>query len=162
MSIEILYHFYWISFTFDLDLVRLHSLLNYGSNISKSNIDSCFLQASVSSIFNCFKKLIISWIKSNSKGCIDNSSIDMSPKINFADIIISKYCIISRVWSIMSSTMVDGATCWKGNTRPKSIFWGQLPVVILELFANISQSSSRFYDSLSKSPNLPLDFSTFS
>lgn len=122
MSIQILHNFNWVNLSFDLNLIRFHSLLNKSSNISKSNINTCLLETCISCIFNSLEKFIISWIECDCESCINDSSVDMSTKINFANIVISEDCIISGIRSVVSCTMVYWTASWEGNAWFESIF----------------------------------------
>jgi len=122
MPIQILHNFNWINLSFDLNLIRFHSLLNKSSNISKSDINTCFLETCISCIFNSLEKFIISWIECHCKSCIDDSTVDMSTEVNFADIVIPKDCIISGIRGVVGSTMVYWTASWESNAWFESIF----------------------------------------
>ena len=122
MSIQVLDCLHWISSSFDLNFVWLHSLLYFSSNLTESGIYSCLFDAGVCGIFDCCEEIVISRVESNCEGAVDHSSFDVSSKIYFANIIISDYSIISRVRSIMSCNIVKRATSWKCDSRVKSFF----------------------------------------
>ena len=88
VAIEISHCFYWINLSFDLHLVRLHSLLYLWAYLSKSGIDSSLPDSCISSIFHSNQKIIIGGIECYSKSAIDNSPFNMSTKIDFAYVII--------------------------------------------------------------------------
>lgn len=106
MSIQIFNYFYRINSSFYFHLIWLHSLLNSSSYFRESGIYTSFSNSCVSCIFDRFQKPVIHGIKSNSKSGINNISFDVCSEINFTNIIISYYSIISRIWRIMSCNMI--------------------------------------------------------
>lgn len=106
MSIKISDNFNGINFSFNLYFISLHCFLDASSYLSKSCINACFPDTSISCIFYCFKKLIISRIESNSKSCIYHSTFYMGSKVYFTDIIICNDCVISRIRAIVSCDIV--------------------------------------------------------
>lgn len=106
MPIKIFYNFDWISFSFYLNFIWLHSLLNQCSQISKSDINACLSNTCIGGIFNSLKQFIICRIKCYSKCSINNTSVDMRSKIYFAHIIISNNSIISWIGSVMSCNVI--------------------------------------------------------
>ncbi len=106
MPIQIFNHFNWEHLSFYLNLVRLHSLLYLSSNFSQPCIDARLSHSSVCSIFDCLQQSIVSRIKCNCKCAINDSTLDVCSKIDFANVVIRKDCVISRIGCIMGCDVV--------------------------------------------------------
>jgi len=88
VSIKILYNLHLMNFTVNFDFIRLHSLLNFLTNIWQSCINSCFFNTCVGCILNGQKKIVINCVESDSKGSINDSTFNVSTEINLTHIVI--------------------------------------------------------------------------
>ena len=116
MPVQISNYFYRVGSSLNLHFVGLHYLLYLASNFTESHIDSSFPEACIGCILNCFEKLIIGRIEGDCECSIYDPSVDLRSEVDFADIIIADDGIVPIVWSVVSSNMIERATCWETNT----------------------------------------------
>lgn len=107
VAIQVSDNFYWVHLALNFNFIRLHHLLNSGSYIPESDIDSCLFQACISGVLNSFQQLVICRVKCYSKGTVDDPPMDMSPEVYFAYVIRSNDSVIAVVRSIVGSNMVE-------------------------------------------------------
>jgi hypothetical protein len=122
VAVEISNNFDRIYFSFDFNFVRLHSLLNPTSNLSEPGIDTSLSQSSIGGVLDSLKQLVVGGIECNSEGTINDSSLDMSSEIDFADIIVVQDSIISRIGSVMCCYVIKRTPSGEGYSRFKPFF----------------------------------------
>ncbi len=106
MPIQIFDNFDWINFSFYLNLVWFHCLLDPSSDIVESNIDSCLFDSSIGGVFDCFQKLIIGWVEGYCESSVDNSSVYMCSEVNFTNVVIGDDSVVSWVRGVMGCHMI--------------------------------------------------------
>lgn len=106
MPIQIFDNFDWIYFSFYLDLVWFHCLLDSGSDIIESHINSCLFNSSISCVLDCLQKLIIGRVESYCESSVDNSSVYMCSEINFTNVIVGDDSVVSRVRGVMGCHVI--------------------------------------------------------
>jgi len=117
VSAQIANRLYLVCFPVELNLVRLHNLLNRFSNVTQANVDSSRLDASVGRIADRLEKLVVLLVEGKRKRAVDDAPVDVSAKINFANIVVAENRLVARIWCIVSSAMVGRASGRKGKTR---------------------------------------------
>lgn len=71
-------------------------------------------------------------------------TVDVSSKVDFADIIIAQHGGVSCIRGVVGSTVVDGAACGEGQAGPQSIFIDEFPGAVLQLLtAKAIESGNR-------------------
>ena len=81
MSIQVADALHRENFTLNFDFVACHHLFNRSPDIAKSNVDSGFLDSAFCGSFSSILQRIEHWIEGDSKGAVDNPSIDVCSKI---------------------------------------------------------------------------------
>lgn len=157
MSIQILDNFNRIHFPSNLNLVRLHNLLNSTSYFTQPRVNSSLHQSCVSRVFHSLQQLIIGRIEGHSKRAVDYSTLYLRPEIYLTDIIISDNSVVPRIRSIVSSHVVQRTSCRKRNARLQPLLRSQFPIIVLKLFTDVNKPSAWFDDSLSEPPDLSLN-----
>ena len=91
VTIQIFYNFNWIDFSIKFDFIRLHCLLDLGSNFTEPSVNTCLTDTSVGCILDSLKQVIILWVEGDSKCGINNSTIDVCSEIDLTNIIVFQY-----------------------------------------------------------------------
>ena len=157
MSIEVLDDLDLVDLSIDLNFVGLHGLLDSLPDLSESCVNACFLDTRVGSILDGFEEIVINWVEGHSKGCIDDSALNLSAEINLAHVIILQNCLISWVWCVVCSAVVDRDTSGESDTTFHWFLWGKGSVIVLQILTDVSQLSSWLDNSLSEPPDLSLN-----
>lgn len=142
--------------------MRLHDFLNSCTNIAESHIDSSSLNALLGRLFDSLEKRIEHGIKRHSKRTINNMPIDLRAKINLHDIVIFEDCVIARIWSVVSSAIVDAAAGREPNSLLDTISFDQSSICFFNAFADVDQFHARSHVGLSHLTNLTVALCCFS
>ena len=86
----------------------------------------------------------------------------MRPEVDLANIVLAEHCVVAGIGSVMCGHVIQRASRRKGNSRLKTFFWCQFSVVVLQLLANVDQSSAGLDDPLGEAPHLTLYLSCLS
>lgn len=62
-------------------------------------------------------------------------TVDVSSKINLADVIVVQHSGVSCVWRVVGSTVVDGAASGEGQAGLEPILFDEPPGAVLQLLA---------------------------
>jgi hypothetical protein len=79
-------------------------------------------------------------------------------EVNLAHIIFLKDSIVAKVWSVVSSHVVDAASSGKRNSRLELICLDQPSISILNVIANIHELTTWLDNCLGIFPDLPVHF----
>ena len=162
MSTEIFDRFYWECVFSNSHFMRFHHFLDGCTNITKPHIYTCRFDSFICCFFGSCEQRIKHGIESNSEGTINNMSIDLSTEVNFHNIIIAEHSVITWVRSVVSSTIVDTATCRKTNTLLEPIGFYKSLICFFNSLTNIDKFYSWSHVSLSHFSDLPMALSCFS
>ena len=139
--------------------MRFHDLLDGFADICEADIDSSLFDALVGSFFHSGQQIIINRIEGHCECAVDDLTVDLGAEINFHHVIVAQNCLVARVWSIMSSTVVDAASRRKGYSLCQPIRLHQSSVCLLNLLAYVNQFDTWFYYGLGHLPHLPMTLS---
>lgn len=96
--------------------MRFHDLLDFRTNIAKSDSNTGGLDTLLGSLFGCLEEFIEDRIECNGECAIDNVAIDLGSVIDFHNIVFAEVFIVSWVAGEMGGTVIDTATGGEGDT----------------------------------------------
>merc|ERR1719354_349682 len=100
---------------------------------------------------------IESFIKSNSKGAINQVSFEVHTKVNFAHIVFGDDCIVSRIRRVVSCNIVQRASGGKGLSSFNSLFFTQISQCTFNVSTDVNEFSTGLNDTLSEFSDLSVD-----
>ena len=89
VTTEISHTLHLVDLTINLNLITLHDLLDSLSNITEPDIDTSGLHTCLSGVLSGLQKVLELRVKGNSEGTIDQPAVDMSSKVDLADVVVS-------------------------------------------------------------------------
>mmetsp|Transcript_12058 Transcript_12058/g.14162 ORF Transcript_12058/g.14162 Transcript_12058/m.14162 type:complete len:338 (+) Transcript_12058:625-1638(+) len=158
MAVQIPYTFDRKDLPPNLHLIALHNLLNRLSNITQPNINPCLTNPRISSLLHRLQQRIIHRIKTNRPRRVNNPPINLTPKIHLHHIIILQHGVIPGIRRIMRRHVVDTTPSRKPNTTFEPVLTNELPVLVLESFAHISELNTGFNEGLCIGSDLTVYF----
>ena len=105
----------------DLKLMRLHDLLDGGTDVTETNIDTCGFDTFVGSFFHSEEEGVKNGVESHSEGAVNDVAVHLGSEIDFHHIVILENGLISWIWGVMGSTVVDTAACWESDSLDNTI-----------------------------------------
>ena len=75
------------------------------------------LRSNIAYRSDALEQLVIFFVEGQGEGAVDDPAVDMSAKINLADVVVVEHRVVSIVWRVVGSTVVDGASrgeSWAG------------------------------------------------
>mmetsp|Transcript_27562 Transcript_27562/g.42200 ORF Transcript_27562/g.42200 Transcript_27562/m.42200 type:complete len:207 (-) Transcript_27562:401-1021(-) len=157
MTIQISNTLNWISFTVQFHLITLHYLLNCLTDIAETHVNTCRGNSHLSRFLDSLQERIVPWIEAHCPCRINNTSINLTPKVHLHDIIILQYRIITRIGRVMCRHMVQTASCWKSNTSPEPIFLNQFTIFIFEHLTHVRKFNTWLDEGLGIGSYLPMN-----
>ena len=95
MSIQILHYFHRIGSSSNLNLIRLHSLLDSRTDFSQSSVNTCFSNTSVGCIFDCSQQVVV--------GRVEPFQLQFSVLVSFAIWLSDWGCSLKMIKPITKS-----------------------------------------------------------
>mmetsp|Transcript_9384 Transcript_9384/g.13915 ORF Transcript_9384/g.13915 Transcript_9384/m.13915 type:complete len:213 (-) Transcript_9384:331-969(-) len=157
VSIQVSNTLDWKRLSIQLNLITFHHLLNSLANIAKTHVNSSRLDTSLSRLLHSFQQWIVSRIERNRKCTVNDSTVNLRAKVNLHHIIILQYSIVTRIWSVMGSDVINAAAGGKANAATKPFFHHQLTILSLQHLAHIRQFNPWFDETLCIAAYLTMD-----
>ncbi|KAF1756099.1 hypothetical protein GCK72_012552 [Caenorhabditis remanei] len=135
MSVEISDWFDDISLSVKFDFMGRHHFLDNLSDVTETNVDSRFLDSSIGGLTNRLDEWIEFRVEVNGESGVDKTSTDVDTVIDLANISILKDSRITRVWCVVSGTVIERASSWEGESRFESLLLDETARCRFEAFA---------------------------
>ena len=88
VSVQIANAFNLVGLAVQIDLIRLHDFLYGLTQVTQSHVNASLLDTTVGGRLDRLQQLVILGIERNCESAIDDVSVDVCAKINFANVVV--------------------------------------------------------------------------
>mmetsp|Transcript_8318 Transcript_8318/g.20659 ORF Transcript_8318/g.20659 Transcript_8318/m.20659 type:complete len:370 (+) Transcript_8318:1018-2127(+) len=157
VSVEIPDRLDRVSLPVNLDFIRLHDLLNRGTNVAQAHVDACLPYSRVGGLLDGLGKVVVTRILVPRERTIDDPPVDVRSKIELHDVVLLQNGRVPRVRSPVRGHVVDAAAGWEGDSSVRVVVLDQFADLVLQLLAQVDHLLSRLGDGLEVFPRRPVD-----
>lgn len=97
-------------------LVTLHDLLDGGANVAHADIDTSLLDTSICGGFARIDEIVVYGVKSDGKGTVDDTAVDVDTKVDLHDILIVDNHFVARIRGVVRRAVVYAETSRETHT----------------------------------------------
>eukprot|EP00038_Savillea_parva_P020370 m.31129 g.31129 ORF g.31129 m.31129 type:complete len:321 (-) comp4776_c0_seq1:34-996(-) len=133
-----------IHFAVQFELVRLHDFLNLLTNVAELDVDTSRLDARVGGVLDGLEQLIVLWIEGDGPRTVNDAPVDVSAKVNLANVIVSQDRLVALVGCPVGSAVIERDARGKRKTSMKPVFSNQLPRLGFKTLSNVKHFHPRF------------------
>jgi hypothetical protein len=126
----------------ELDLVRLHDLLDGGADVAETHVDAGGANAGVGGVLNGVEERLELGVGRPGPGAVDDAAVDVHAKVDLHDIGGSETSRVAGVGRVVSGDIVQGAASGKGDAGVQSVLLDELARETLERLADVGHQQT--------------------
>ena len=123
-----------IYFAVDLDLIGFHNFLNGFPDVAQPDVNTGGSDASIGRISDRFQQFVVFVIEGDSESAINDSSVNMSSEIDFADVVVLKDSRVASVGRVVSGALIQRTTRRESESGLESLLANQFASRVLKSF----------------------------